>query len=203
VDFSGSEARTPRLILRPYRDGDFDVFADMHARADVARYLMWPPRDAEASRRAFARHATLRLERDGDGVTFSAWRRDTGTFVGEFVLFLRTVEHRGGEVGYILHPQETGQGLATEGASAMLALAFETVGLHRVVGRIDARNVASARVLTKLGMRQEAHFRRNEVVKGEWTDEIVFALLADEWSNRSSPPAAVWSGITGPAPWAP
>jgi RimJ/RimL family protein N-acetyltransferase len=202
MDFSGSECRTPRLVLRPYRDDDFDVFADMHAREDVARYLLWPPRDEEASRRAFARHATVRLDQDGDGVTLSARRSDTGAFVGEFVLFLRTVEHRGGEVGYILHPDAAGQGLATEGAAAMLTLAFETLGLHRVIGRIDARNTASARVLIKLGMRQEAHFRRNELVKGEWTDEIVFAVLADEWSSRSSPTAAIWSGITGAPAWA-
>jgi RimJ/RimL family protein N-acetyltransferase len=63
----------------------------------------------------------------------------------------------------------------------MLALAFETYGLHRVAGRLEPRNVASARVLEKLGMRREALLIENEWVKGEWQSELVYGLLAREW----------------------
>ena len=59
--------------------------------------------------------------------------------------------------------------------------------LHRIAGRLDGRNVASAGVLRSLGMRQEAHLVENEWVKGEWTDEIVFAMLRDEWLGRAAP----------------
>ena len=60
----------------------------------------------------------------------------------------------------------------------MVALAFETYDVHRVFGRLEARNLASARVLEKLGMRREAHLVENEWVKGEWQSELVYALLA-------------------------
>jgi RimJ/RimL family protein N-acetyltransferase len=63
----------------------------------------------------------------------------------------------------------------------MLRLGFEELGLHRIMGRIDARNEPSARVLERLGMRREAHMLENEFVKGEWTDEVVYALLEHEW----------------------
>jgi len=63
----------------------------------------------------------------------------------------------------------------------MLDLGFEHLNLHRIVGRLDARNQASARVLEKLGMRREAHFLDNEIVKGEWTSELVYAILRREW----------------------
>jgi RimJ/RimL family protein N-acetyltransferase len=66
----------------------------------------------------------------------------------------------------------------------LLDLAFGPVGLHRVVGQCDGRNAASARLMTSLGMRREAEFISNEFVKGEWTDELVFALLEDEWPQR-------------------
>jgi RimJ/RimL family protein N-acetyltransferase len=66
----------------------------------------------------------------------------------------------------------------------MLRLGFEDLGLRRIVGRIDARNAASARVLDRLGMRREAHFAQNEIIKGEWTDEVVYAMLQDEWRAR-------------------
>jgi RimJ/RimL family protein N-acetyltransferase len=63
----------------------------------------------------------------------------------------------------------------------MLRLAFDDLALHRVIGRLDARNTASVAVLERLGMRREAHLVSNEYVKGEWCDEYDYALLADEW----------------------
>jgi RimJ/RimL family protein N-acetyltransferase len=66
----------------------------------------------------------------------------------------------------------------------LLRLGFTDYGLHRIIGRLDARNTASARVLERLGMRREAHFVENEIVKGEWTDEVVYAMLEDEWRSQ-------------------
>jgi RimJ/RimL family protein N-acetyltransferase len=79
-----------------------------------------------------------------------------------------------------------------EAAEAMLRIGFEQVGLHRIVGRIEARNEASARVLERLHMREEAHLIENEWVKGEWQSEIVYALLERKWAGRpgmGAPPA--------------
>ena len=67
---------------------------------------------------------------------------------------------------------------------AMLGLAFDGLGLHRVVARCDGRNTASVAVMERLGMRKEAHFVENEFVKGEWADEIVHAMLAEEWRAK-------------------
>ena len=68
-------------------------------------------------------------------------------------------------------------------------MGFQTLGLHRIVARCDARNDASARVMERLGMRREAHLVENEMVKGEWTDELVYALLDREWRAREAEPA--------------
>jgi RimJ/RimL family protein N-acetyltransferase len=73
-----------------------------------------------------------------------------------------------------------GRGLVREAAVVMLRLGFRELGLHRIIGRCDGRNTASARLMERLGMRREAHFRQNEIVKGEWTDEYVYAMLAME-----------------------
>ncbi len=183
MDLRHLSVDTGRLLLRPFIESDFPAMADMHSRADVVRYLPWEARDEATSRVVFERHRDTRLDVDGDGLTLAGIEKESGSFVGEFVLFLRSVEHRSGEVGYILHPDFFGRGYATEGARAMLEIGFEEVKLHRIIGRLDARNAASAAVLGKLGMRQEAHFVRNEQIKGEWTDEVVFALLVEEWAG--------------------
>ncbi len=63
----------------------------------------------------------------------------------------------------------------------MLRLGFEELGLRRIVGRCDARNDSSWRLMERLGIRREAHLIENEFVKGEWTDEFDYAMLDREW----------------------
>jgi RimJ/RimL family protein N-acetyltransferase len=109
--------------------------------------------------------------------------RETGTVVATFYLHLISNIHQQGEIGYVVSSAYAGRGLATEGARAMLSIGFDRWDLHRMIGRCDARNAASAAVLRRVGMRQEAEFLQNEWVKGEWTDELVFAILADEWRD--------------------
>ena len=183
TDFTEFTAETERMRLRPYTDDDFDAFFDLHRREEVARYLPWHPRDVDAAREALARHQTLTIEVEGQGLTLAGLDKDTGRLVGDFVLILRSVEHRRGEVGYALHPDFAGRGLATEGARVMLDIAFHRLDLRRVIGRVDARNQASARVLAKLGLRHEAHLVQNQLFKGGWTDEDDFAILREEWDG--------------------
>jgi RimJ/RimL family protein N-acetyltransferase len=85
----------------------------------------------------------------------------------------------------VFHPEHQGRGYATEASRRLLRIAFEDVGLHRVVGRLEARNTPSARVLEKLGMRREAHLVENEWVKGEWQSEVVLAILDREWRETT------------------
>jgi RimJ/RimL family protein N-acetyltransferase len=99
-------------------------------------------------------------------------------------LFMNSVEHRTGELGFVFHPDFHGRGYAAEASVELLRLGFEKLGWHRIIGRLDHRNTGSAKLLERLGMRQEAHFVRNEFLKGEWTDELVFALLGEEWKAR-------------------
>ncbi|MFI2714688.1 GNAT family N-acetyltransferase, partial [Micromonospora sp. NPDC018662] len=74
-----------------------------------------------------------------------------------------------------------GRGLATEAAGALLDWGFGTFGLHRVTARCHADNEPSARLLTRLGLRREARHVRSYRFRGEWADQLVFAVLADEW----------------------
>ena len=78
----------------------------------------------------------------------------------------------------------SGRGYAIEAARVVLGVAFGEFGPHRVTGSCDARNLASARLMERLGMRREAHFRSNEYVKDEWCDELVYAILREEWVVR-------------------
>ena len=87
---------------------------------------------------------------------------------------------REGEIGYHLHRDYWGQGYATEAAMALLRFGFEDLHLHRLFCGLLRRNVASARVMQKAGMQQEAHFRQNKWIGARWHDTLLYAMLDSE-----------------------
>src|SRR5262245_53412721 len=149
---------------------------------EVARYLMWPPRDraqTATSLKYRVEHPTL--EKEGDVLVLAVVHQETGELMGDVNLCWQSRQHGTGEFGFVFDPRHQGKGYAREAATEILRLGFEQLGLHRIIGRADARNAASTGLMTRLGLRKEAHFVRNEIVKGEWTDEVVYAMLAEEW----------------------
>lgn len=173
---------TERLRLRPFNRGDVDAVFAYRSLKQVAEFLFDDPMShdevAEAVR---ARAAQVAFSGEGDKILLGIERRDNSRLIGEVSLIWRNVADQQAEIGYILHPEAQGQGIATEAARAMLAFGFEDVGLHRIYARCDARNTASARVMQRLGMRQEAHFREHTHVKGRWDEELICAVLDREW----------------------
>jgi RimJ/RimL family protein N-acetyltransferase len=177
--------QTQRLRLRPFVAGDFDALFAYQSRDDVTRYLYWGARSREQVREALElKMAATAIRAEGDFLALAAESASSGEIVGDVVLGLVSEENRTGEIGFIVHPDHHGHGYAAEAAEPMLRIAFEELGLHRVIGNVEARNVASARVLEKLGMRREAHLVENEFVKGEWQSELVYAILDREWAAR-------------------
>jgi RimJ/RimL family protein N-acetyltransferase len=179
--------RTERLALRPFAADDFDAMLAMQSNAEVVRYLYWEPRTAQEVREILERKSgCTSLRAPGDNLAFAVVLEATGDVVGDCGLQWHDNDHRQGEIGFIVHPDHQARGYATEAARAVLRVGFEEVRLHRVVGRTEARNTASARVLERLGMRREAHLIENEYVKGEWQSELVYALLDREWRDGAS-----------------
>jgi RimJ/RimL family protein N-acetyltransferase len=175
--------RTARLELRLFQQADLPALTAMRSRDDVARHLLRPALTPEESRAELEQAmAVCTLEHEGDALDLAVVRRDTGAFIGDVVLFFRSAEHGLGEIGFVFHPDHHGQGFAREAATAMLGVGFDIFGFHRIIGRCDADNAASAGLMERLGMRREAHFVRNARVKGRWADELVYAVLDDEWA---------------------
>jgi RimJ/RimL family protein N-acetyltransferase len=174
--------RTERLTLRALVAADLANHHRLFSNPDVVRYLYDAPLDLNAAEAHLSRR--LRSGPPGEGEWRNLAVECGGRFIGEVGVTLASRAHRQCEIGYVFDPAWHGHGYATEASAAMVDYAFEGLGAHRVVGRMDARNDASARVLERLGMRREAHLRQNEYVKGEWTDEVVYAVLEDAWPAR-------------------
>ncbi len=173
---------TDRLLMRPFGDADFDALLALQSRADVARWLYWEARDAEAVRAALAaKIGETALAGDGDRISLAVVLKVSSELIGDCTLWQVSAAHRQAEIGFVFHPDHHGRGYATEAARELLRIAFDECGFHRVIGRLEPRNEPSARVHERLGMRREAHLIENEWVKDEWQSELVYAILEDEW----------------------
>jgi RimJ/RimL family protein N-acetyltransferase len=179
--------RTERLLLRPLTTDDVNALLAYRSRPDVCRYVPFEPMTVDViNDRLRAMWSRTEFTDEGQAITLGVELAATGQLVGDVILFWHSRIHAGGEVGYVVNPDFSGHGYATEAAAGMLRLGFEELGLRRIVARIDERNEPSARVAQRLGMRLEARLIENELFKGEWGNELDFAMLAREWAQRGS-----------------
>jgi ribosomal-protein-alanine N-acetyltransferase len=159
---------TERLLLRRFRAADLDDLAALYADAEVMRFLG----EGRPMDRAQTRERLERILRHWQEHGFGIWAlfaRDGGAFVGRCgVAYL----HRPGEaeLAYTLARRCWGLGLATEAAAAVVRHAFEVLGLPRVVAFARVENVASIKVMKKLGMT----FKEPCVYNG--FDAVMYAL---------------------------
>ncbi|MGG7510122.1 GNAT family N-acetyltransferase [Plantibacter sp. YIM 135249] len=146
------EVRTERLVLRPHRASDLDDMLAFHSDPEVTRYLPWPVRDRTQTRAALdVRLGQGAARREGEWLVFAMEVAETSTVIGE-VLLKRADDANGvGELGYAMHRDHHGLGLAREATEAMLELAWNRFGLAQVVAYVDPRNTASSALLERLG----------------------------------------------------
>jgi aminoglycoside 6'-N-acetyltransferase len=175
---------TARLSLRSYTVDDVDDSLAYYARPTVVTYVPWEPwTRAEAQRRIAER--IKRTQLDGPGSALSLVVERQGRLIGDVVLWPVDETMSRGEMGWAFDPGAGGRGYATEAVHALMRIAFETYGMHRVLAHVDPRNGASLRLCERVGMRREGHLRQNAFIKDEWVDSVVFGSLAAEWLHPS------------------
>lgn len=173
---------TERLTLRPVVADDAEAFFAWRSRPDVVRYMYQPPWDKETAELKLRTWSSAPFVEPGDVLVLAVVA--DGDVIGE-TLLKWAAGPRQAELGYAVHPDVGGRGLATEAARTTLRLAFTAYGFHRVFARIDEENRASVRVAERLGMRQEARLLENDLRDGVWSNEVVYALLDREHAARA------------------
>ena len=178
--------RTQRLTLRPAGEADAGQTWRYWRVEEVARWLPFAPGAVEDYRAKFLEPErlakTLVIEHHGGVIGDLMLSVGDGWAQREVADQARAVQ---AEIGYVLDPSYGGRGHATEAVEALLGLCFDDLGLRRVTAGCFADNVASWRLMERLGMRREIHTLRKSLHRsGEWLDGMGYALLADEWRSR-------------------
>lgn len=102
-------------------------------------------------------------------------------FVGHFYVLHPAVRQL--EIGYSLVPNERGKGYCTEAVNIMVDYLFLSKESRRIQAQTDLRNVASQKVLEKVGFKKEGTLRRNFFTRGEWRDACIYSILREEWKE--------------------
>ena len=183
---------TARLSIRPVTVDDLPALFELRRRPEVSEWLSALPtdRDAFVERMSDPERLAVTLALELDGVLVG----DLYLNVGQPWAQAEIAEQARGtqaELGWVLAPEHAGQGLATEAAGELIRICFEDLGLRRVVALCFADNVASWKIMEKLGMRREEHARAESLHRsGRWLDGLGYALLADEWRDARRRPSS-------------
>jgi RimJ/RimL family protein N-acetyltransferase len=174
---------TARLKLRWMTEADIPGHHAVFSDPLVARYWSSEPwTDIKQAEQSIAE--TMAAYRDGTGVRFGIELLATGELIGNASLHHFFERNRRCEIGYALGSKHWGQGYASEALEALLDHGFRALDLNRVEADIDPRNVGSARVLEKLGFRQEGYMPERWIVHGEPADTAFYGLLRRYWDAR-------------------
>lgn len=172
---------TERLILDPLHAGDAAALYAYRCDPAVARYQGWQPA-SEAEAAAFiAEQATCAFGSPGHWCQLAIRSKADGELIGDFGVHFPPTTDDPIEFGLSLKPSAQGQGHALEVMRAGIDRAFREWGYRRLVASVDPRNVASVALCRTLGLRQEAHHVASYRFRGAWVDDLIFALLAQEW----------------------
>lgn len=177
---------TDRLTIRPAAKDDVEATWQFRSLPEVGEWITAVPTTLEAYTAHFLEESrlekTLLFEHDGH-------------VIGDLMLAVedawsqREVEDQAkqvqAELGWVLHPGYAGRGYATEAVSELIRVCFEELGLRRVLANCFADNVASWRLMERVGMRREAHMVSESLHRSRgWIDGYTYALLAEEWRAR-------------------
>jgi len=186
--------RTERLTIRPAAQRDALPTFAFRSLPEVAQWMTAHPTDPQAWVDGFEERLTDTLVVERDGVVIG----DLMLRVEDPWAQAEVREQAAGtqiEIGYVFDPAHAGRGYATEAVREELRICFEDLGIRRVVAQLFADNLASRRLLERLGLRREQHTRQDSLHRsGQWLDGMMYAILAEEWRAGVTPQDRPGSG---------
>ena len=173
---------TDRLILRDLGPADAEFMLLYRSDPGVSRYQSWEPASVDQLRSYFEELAGMDPDTPGAWYQLGIVLRSGGELIGDCGIHILD-DPRQAEIGITVARQFQCHGYATEALRAIVGYLFGKLRKHRISASIDPRNIGSIRLMQRLGFRQEAHMIGSLWFKGQWVDDVVFAMLAREWAG--------------------
>lgn len=169
-----------RLAIRGVDEADLADLLSINADDEVTRFLPYESwRSIEDGTAWLGR--MKKLEESGTGAQLVVVEKASGRAIGTCLLFRYDEASARAELGYVLGRAHWGKGLMLEALSALVSGAFNTLALRRLEAEVNPSNVASCRLLERLGFAHEGRLRQRWMAKGSVYDTNLYGLLRDEW----------------------
>jgi len=177
---------THRLVLRGFEEADLAPVQSYASDPRLPGHVDWGPSSEEEAwdfvRSAIASQSTNPRKR----FDFAILLRGEEALMGGCGLNVSADNDHEASIGCFIAYDYRGQGYATEAAYRLLAFGFRELGLHRTVAICDPENVASWRVLEKIGMRREGYLVEERWQRWRWRDSLLYAILEQEWAGAKT-----------------
>lgn len=173
---------TSRLTIREFMPADWEAFHEYSTQPEVLDFHKFTPECEEDTRRFLEEMISSQNDSPRRRFEMAITMKDDGRVIGGCGLYVSVKQDRTGAIGYVLNRDFWKVGYATEAAHALLRVAFDEMGMHRVSTWCDVENTRSAAVLERIGMRCEGHMVKDRWHRGEWRDSYTYAILAEEWN---------------------
>lgn len=175
---------TSRLHLRPVSPSDAATILDYRSEESVARFVSFNPQSSEQVKTFIEERIARVVNEPGTWYQFAVIERNSRIMIGDIgVHFLADAKDQV-ELGITFSSKFQKKGYAQEALRAVIDYCFRDLNKHRIIASIDPRNIPSATLFDRLGFRQEAHFVKSLWWKGEWVDDLIYAVLREEWNLR-------------------
>lgn len=175
---------TDRLILKDFEKDDWQKVHEYDSDLEVVSYLPFGPNTEQDSKDYVELKIAEQKDEPRGGYDLALVIKGDNRLIGACGIYVRNWQNKEAEVNYIINHHFWGKGYATEAARCLVAFGFKELGMHRIYARCDPHNRASSRVLKKIGMKREGQMREHRFAKGRWWDDLLYAILEQEWADR-------------------
>jgi ribosomal-protein-alanine N-acetyltransferase len=166
------------VMLRALRPSDAPSLHALLAAPEVARFISAPPATVDAFERFIVK---ANRQRSGNYICYAVTLKGNDTAIGMFQIRETEPGFQSAEWGFALGSAFWGTGVFKESAQLILQFVFTTLGVHRLEARASVRNGRGGRALQKMGAVQEGVLRRSFVLNGQYFDQVLYAILKDDW----------------------
>ena len=172
--------QSQRLSIRPITVDDAHDLFKYRADAETNKFQGWIPKIIDDVVVFISKTATA-INQPNSWFQLAIINKDTQELIGDIGLHFLGDENKQVEIGCTLSKNQHGKGYATEALKSIISYLFFELNKHRISTSIDPGNTSSIALVERLGFRKEAHFRSSLFINGQWVDDVVYALLNDEW----------------------
>lgn len=174
---------TERLVLREWQTDDWVFSHQWASDPQAVAYMPFGPNTEEQTKEFVFKVITYQTEEPRLHFELAATLKETGEVIGGCGIRMVDLENQTASIGYMYAQKYWGQGFGTEAAAALVDFGFSQMKAHRIWATCDPGNIGSARILEKVGMRREGHFRQHMLVRGQWRDSYLYAILENEYAR--------------------